>query len=72
MAKYKCNNKKCVNLDKIIEEHEEWKRFKGEKIIDMVAPCPKCKEVREMIEDSPKREGLCINAFGGNGNICNK
>lgn len=66
MAKYRCNNKDCSELNKEVRATTHIK-YKDYTSTDTGAPCPKCGEIREMVF-----EGLCTNMKGGNGNICNK
>lgn len=72
MAKYKCNNQACKAYNKTIEVYRIWTQYKDGIAIDMMAPCPQCKQDRELTEPSKHHAGMCTAMFGGNGNICNK
>lgn len=73
MTKYRCINKECKSYNKVIESNEVWLRVNKEgNIIDMLAPCPNCKKIRELVEVNETPGGFCTTAHGGNGNICNK
>lgn len=66
MGKYKCLNPKCSQYN--IEVKENTHIFYGpDGRVDRTAPCPECKEIREMISD-----GFPTVLANGNPNICNK
>lgn len=65
MAKYKCNNKKCSEYNKIVTGNTHI--VYSNPPVDKGAPCPKCNEVREMIFDGLAK-GVLVK---GNPNIYN-
>ena len=73
MSKYKCTNKKCSTFNvEVVERGTHIKYNADGSQTDIKAICPECKSIRKLIEEDPEKEGLCVNAFGGNGNICRK
>jgi len=73
MSKYKCKNKTCSTYNKVVTETGIHLRYHTDGTIsDLKAICPECKSIRELVEEDPEKEGLCVNAYGGNGNICKK
>jgi len=67
MAKYKCNNKKCVEFDKVSTTNTHI-IYKVDGPVDRAAPCLACGEIREMVDDGITTTFLAKN----NPNLCRK
>lgn len=71
MAKYRCNNKKCIDFDTIKEEYGTHTKYIGEETIDVKAYCPECGRIRELVEPNEELKGFTTNMHGSK-NICKK
>lgn len=50
MAKYRCHNSKCKECSKDVTANTHI-IYKSTGPVDEGAPCPKCGEIREMVDD---------------------
>ena len=73
MSKYQCKNKKCSAFNiEVVERGIHFKYHSDGSQTDVKAVCPECKSIRKLIDESPKKDGLCTHMYSDSGNLCKK